>query len=342
MVRGGALHWPLRIGLMALCAVAPWLAGPWYALAVLLALPMLRALLDAMREYLTARVCVVGGCLCAALLLPAWAQPAIALWGAGLLAMSLMHIPSGLRTMLANALLAIATAMLTLALIAARLDEALIPGLAQAMVDLIDGSRNSAELLLQAYQAGLARLEGGMSQSPAVQFFNLFVYIPSDVRVQLLYSLRASLEALLQSYLPQGVISFVMLTALLPALAAEGYLHSRGRASDLPPFTRWYMPRRLATGATVMLLLGLLPSLAPSALITYLGALGSALGSWAWALQGACSLAAMLKARGMQPFTYGLFIALAATAAPIVLFLIGCYDQFRDPRMLRGTHDETI
>ena len=78
MVRGGAGNWPLRLVLVACCAAVPWFAGPWYTLVVVLALPVLRALLDAMRERWTARVCVAGAYVAGGFLLPEWLWPAVA------------------------------------------------------------------------------------------------------------------------------------------------------------------------------------------------------------------------------------------------------------------------
>lgn len=120
MVRGGAGNWPLRLVLVALCAVVPWLAGPWYALAAMLALPVLRALLDAIHERFTAWICIAGACVSAALLLPGWLWPAMAAWGVGLVTMSALRLPAGSKTIYAGAALATGTGILALALAAVR------------------------------------------------------------------------------------------------------------------------------------------------------------------------------------------------------------------------------
>lgn len=341
MVLGGALLWPLRIGLIACCAMMPWFAGPWYAAAVLLALPIFRVLLDAMHEHAVARLCVLGGCLCAALLLPRWLWPVIAVWGVGLLVMSVLHVRPGARTILSGALLAVVTSMLGLALALTQSGGQLIPWLAQALVDLIDRSPSSATLLLNAYQSGLARLEGTMALVPALRLFNTII-IPADVRLQLLYSLRTSIESLLRAYLPRGVVIWVLLTALIPALVAEGCLRSRGRQSDLPPFDQWYLPRELSNGVFVMLLLGLLPYLTDTAVLVYLGTMCYTLGSWACMLQGASLMICRMTERGAKPVTCALLAAVLMALLPLALFFLGCYDQFRDPRHLRGSRDETI
>ena len=341
MVRGGAGNWPLRLVLVALCAVVPWFAGSWYALVVLLALPVLRALLDAMHERPTVWICIAGACVSAALLLPGWLWPAAALWGAGLIAMSVLRVPAGSKTILAGAVLAAGTGILTLTLATVRFDGQLIPSMAQGIVDLVDQHPNSAAMLLSAYRSGLARLEGEHALVPALQFLGIII-IPADVRLQLLYSLRTSLETMLRNGLPTWLVGWMLLTALLPVLALEGSLRSRGRHSDLPPLERWYLSDRMAAAAGVMLLISLLTYLSASAPIRYLGAMCGTLGYWAWATQGASSLLSVLTARRMRPLFRGLAIALIVALVPLALVLLGCYDQFRDPRHLRGSRDETV
>lgn len=338
-MRDGALIWPLRIGLAACCAVVPWFAGPWCAVAVLLLLPVLRALLDAMRERWTARVCVLGGCLCAGLMLPRWLLPAILLWGLGLLAMSLWRVPCGSRTMRASALHGALTGVVLLGLAVWRTGGQLVPELAQALVDWVDHHPNSATMLLNAYQMGLARLEGEMALIPALRIFQAIV-IPPAVRRELLYSLRASLETLLQMNLPRWMMGWLLLTALLPALAAEGYLRGRRRRSDLPPLSMWHIPDGWVAGVVVMLLMSFLPYLTASPVLCSLGELCSTLGYWAYAAQGASLLVSMLIARGMRPPLIGALVALGVTVLPLVLFFLGGYDQLSDPRHLRASRQD--
>ncbi|MCH5287971.1 MAG: hypothetical protein J1E43_11140 [Christensenellaceae bacterium] len=341
MVRGGAVIWPLRIGLTACCALLPWLAGPWYALVMLLALPILRALLDASHERLTAWLCVAGGCISAALLLPRWLWPAVAVWGLGLLTMSFLRVAPGKATIRSGAMLAAVTGISVLALSSLHFEGQMISALAQEAIDAIDRHPNSAAMLLSAYQAGLARLEGDLALVPALRLFNI-VIMPQAVRMQLLYSLRFTIETVLQAYLPRWLVGWMLLTALVPALAVEGCLYGRGKHSDLPAPSRWYLPGRLAAGMMVMLLLSFLPYLTQSPALGYLGAMCGTLGYWAWAAQGASTLAYLLTGHGFRPLTCGLLIALGVTVLPLVLFLLGCYDQLCDPRLLRGSRSETI
>ena len=338
-MRGGALIWPLRIGLVACCAVAPWFMEPWCVVVLLLALPVLRALLDAMRERLTARACVLGGCLCAGLTLPRWVLPVIILWGTGLLAMSLLRVPCGSRTIRASVLHGLATGVTLLALLVWRMDGLLVPGLAQALVDWVDRSPNSVKLLLSAYQIGLSRLEGQLALVPALRIFQA-VIIPPAVRQELLYSLRTSLESLLQLYLPRWMMGWLLLTALLPALAAEGYLHSRRRRSDLPPPTQWHIPEGWAVAVLLMLLMSFLPYLTNSPVLICMGEMCSTLGYWAYAIQGAALLTAVLAKRRASPLLIGAIVALGVTVLPLVLFFLGGYDQLSDPRQLRGAHQD--
>lgn len=339
-MRGDAMVWPLRIGLVALCAVVPWLAGPGYVIALLLALPVLRALLDGMREHWVARVCVLGGCAAAVPLVPPWLISAVVVWGLGLLAMSLLPVPPGRRTIRASAVHAVCTAVTALALASARWGGSLISGLAQTLIDRIDASPNSAITLLSAYRLGLARLEGDLALIPTLGFFNPAI-LP-DVRQQLLFSLRTSLETLLQAYIPRGVMTWMLLTALLPALAAECYLRSRNRRSDLPSPRLWHIPNRMTSGITLLLLLGLLPYVSGSPVLGLAGTMCNTLALGACAVQGASFLADFLARRSIRPLLCGLIVALITAMLPTALFFFGIYDQFLDPRHLRGSQDETV
>ena len=339
-MRGGVFNWPLRLGLIACCAVVPWFLSPGYTVALLMALPILRALLDAMHEYPLSRLCVLCASVCAAWLFPAWLRPVLILWGGGLIAMSLTHVRTGSRTILASLALAVAALLLTLALTLPRSGGPFVPWAAQAIVDAIDRHPNSPAILLNAYQAGLARLEGNQALIPALRLGNLLIISP-DTRLQMLYSLRTSLEILLAAWLPQSIVGWLLAMALLPALAAEAVLRLRGRSSDLPPLSRWYLPREMATGVVVMMALGFLPYLTDQPLLVGLGEMCYALGYWVCALQGAALMIHLMLGRGMKPLLCGLFVLLVMTMLPLALFFLGGFDQFRDPRHLRGPRDET-
>ena len=338
-MRGGVFNWPLRLGLIALCAVVPWCVTPWYTLALLMTLPVLRAALDAIHEHWLSRACFLSGCLCAALLLPAWLRPTIILWGAALMAMSVTHVRAGTRTILVSLALAVSALIVTLAVTLPRAGGQIIPWLAEAVVDQIDRHPNGSAILLNAYQLGLARLEGKQALLPALTLGNA-VIIAGDTRLQMLYSLRTSLEALLKSLLPQGMVCWALLMALLPALTAEGVLHLRGRRSDLPPLSRWYLPRQMTTGVVVMMVLGFLPYLTDAPVPAQLGEMCYALGYWAIVLQGVSLTIFLMSGRGVKPPLCALIIVLVILALPLALFFLGGFDQVRDPRHLRGSRDD--
>ena len=340
-MRGSARKWPLRLGLTACCVLLPWLAGPWYAAVMLMALPVLRALLDGFQERPTAVICVAGGCVAGGFLLPEWLWPAVALWCTGLLAMSAVGVRPGKATIFSGAALAAAETVMLAALLYGHYAGQVIPGLAEVAVDWVDGHASGTEMLLMAYQTGLARLEGELALAPVLRLFGTVV-MPPEMRVQLLYSLRGTLEVLLQSALPEWLVGWMLLAALLPALALEGCLYARGRRSDLPPASQWYLPGRLAVGAALMLMLGLLPLLSQSAVMSCLGGLCGTLGYWALAAQGASVLVSILSRRGVSPVACGALVVLGVVALPLVLFLLGGFDQLCDPRHLRGSRNETV
>ena len=339
-MRGGVFNWPLRIGLIACCAAVPWVLSPWYTVALLMALPILRAMLDTLHEHVLSRICVASAGIVGGLLLPEWLWPVVALWSACLIAMSFIHLRVGSRTILASLALALAALFMALGLTLPRSGGSFVPWAAQAIVDAIDRHPSSSALLLNAYQLGLARLEGQQALLPALRFGS-FLIIPPDTRLQMLYSLRTSLEMLLTGLLPQAIICWLLAMTLLPALASEAILRLRGRSSDLPPLSRWHLPPEMATGAVVMMVLGFLPYLTNQPTLVGLGEMCYALGYWLFALQGAALMIARLLSRGMKPLLCGLLVLLVMAMLPLVLFFLGGFDQFRDPRHLRGPRDET-
>ena len=340
-VRGGARMWPLRLVLAVCCVLLPWLAGPWYAAVMLMALPVLRALLDGVQERLTTAVCVVGGCVSAALMLPGWLWPAVAVWAFGLMAMSAAGVRPGQATIRSGAMLAAAETVALAALLYGHYDGQVIPGLAERAVGWVDGHASGSEMLLMAYQTGLARLEGDLTLAPALRLFGSVV-MPPEMRLQLLYSLRGTLETLLMSALPEWLVGWMLLVALLPALALEGSLYGQGRRSDLPPVSLWYLPGRYAVGTALMLMMGMLPLLTKSPVWACLGGLCGTLGYWLLAVQGASVLVSILSRRRVSAVACGALVALGVVALPLALFLLGGFDQVCDPRHLRGSRNETI
>ena len=90
----------------------------------------------------------------------------------------------------------------------------IVSGLAQAACDYVDRSPDSTELLLRAYSAGYARLEGTAALAPAVRLMGTVV-IPAETRIQMLYSLRVSLEEILPTLLCSAVVYHTALTVVL-------------------------------------------------------------------------------------------------------------------------------
>lgn len=99
------------------------------------------------------------------------------------------------------------------------------------------------------------------------------------------------------------------------------------------------MPRGMAMAASLMLLGRLLPFLTATA-AAYFGALCGALGYWAWVLQGASTLLYLMKKRGAQPAVRALVVALGILVFPPALLLLGCWDQFWDPRRPGSADDD--
>lgn len=105
----------------------------------------------------------------------------------------------------------------------------LMTGLAERIVQLIGESSRCDEILLGAYQAGYVGLEGKLALLPALRVGSLTV-MTQEVRLQLLYGLRTTVEYALESLIPQLMVMLPAVTALLCAAVPDRWLKRRGNA----------------------------------------------------------------------------------------------------------------
>lgn len=322
-MRDDPLVGTLRVGVIACCVVLPWLTGPWCAAAVLLALPVIQAMLGAMRERFVARVCVLGAWVAGMCLLPAGFRPVVALWCAGQMVVGLTGW-EGRRLMIANAALAVLTEALALLLADLSWKDPIIPTLAQMAVDWVDYSPQSAAWLLNAYQAGLARLPSDLAMVPAVRVFQAII-IPPETRLQLLYSLRASLESILYASLPSWLMAGVLCSALIPSLISEACLRGRGRHSDLPALEDWRMTAKQSAVTAVLMLGGILPLLTEQPVLVMMGMMSGFLGFWGYAVRGAVYLYGSLLAWREHSALRWILPVLLLLVFPLGLILYGIF-----------------
>lgn len=339
-------------GLARCVGLAAALALPWalfgktaVAVEALLAWP-LAAVLQVSWGFAAALapVAVAAMALVACPVIPAWLA---VLWG-GLGALGVCLRPRSIRVWIGcwAGLSLTAAGAAALALHLAYGQQQAAYGLAETVIRWIDQSPRGTELLLNAYQAGLASLEGKLAMLPALRWGAVTV-MTQEVRQELLYSLRTNAEDLLTVWLPRGAVYGAGLTALACVLLPSEALRRRGvprqgaeRALLLPPMEKWRMPRLLGAAALCLCLCGLLPVPQTPALRD-LQMMLSALGTLAFRAQGICLMLYLMRRAGMRKPLRGLWALLAAVFLPSLATLAGLADQFLPLRERGDDSNET-
>ena len=255
-------------------------------------------------------LCLLTGGLGLALF-PRWLTPAVALWCAFSIALTLFRRKDALGSIMLWLLLSLCEAMLVLALCAGHWNGDFYGGVTDAVIRRLESSPHLNEYLVQAVQFGLARYDG---PAPALSILG-YVAIPDHARQQLLLSLRLSLRELLESYLPSAVGRVPLLISLLAGGLPELIRYQRRGLCDLPPFTEW----RIGPSGRLCLLLSALTlgilSLDESVLALAMLRIGWAALSLVLQLNGFSALCWSLRRRGLG---WG-----ACCALGIVMFLLG-------------------
>lgn len=331
------MRWVLRGGSIVLAAGIPLLADVPGALVLLLILPMAVECCRTAGEKPACCAAVAAfcaGCCCA---IPAMALPALAWCGAGL-GMSLIGGEHPQRRGLAWA--GLCTAMLCGLLVWMNFhyEGQVFAGLAEDAAAWVNARDDAGDILLRCYQLGLSRLEDDLQ--PVVNLLGMLV-MTQQVRLELLYSLRTSLESLLTSLLPQVIVAWVLMTAVLTAALPDVVRRKRGQKGKLSPFGEWQLTvgqRRGLNG----LALGYLLSLAATSAVTVLvGNLCAAVFHYAYMLLGLAVMEGITKRYGTARLLRRLWMGACLVLAPVILVILGIADGAFDLRKLRrSTEDE--
>lgn len=315
-------------------AALPWALGWPGAAALMLLLPPVTEGFRASDERWTATA-LSAALATAALLFPGWIRPAVALWCALCAAFPWLPARRLSRRALCWTGATAAEVVLLLAMLCDHFDGRMIPGLAQAMTDAVDQAPDSARKLLTAYQLGLSRLTGEQKLLPAVSLLGQII-IPADTRLQMLYSLRLSLEMLLESLLPQLAVWAIGLPPVAVLLAAGWTLRRRSLACDVPGPSAWRLTGAARYAALVLLALGVLQFLTENPVACFMSRLGMALFSALYMTLGVCVLWGLSRRRAG---TVALLAAVTALA-PSIMTMVGLADQVLDLRRLRPRRDD--
>ena len=210
----------------------------------------------------------------------------------------------------------------------------IVNGLAQAACDYVDRSPDSTELLLRAYSAGYARLEGTAALAPAVRLMGTVV-IPAETRIQMLYSLRVSLEEILPTLLCSAVVYHTALTVVLSTVLPDWLKRKKGEQGEFAPMERWYMPRRMGAAVFALCIGWVMAMMAQEGIGAYLGWLCGDVFRAAFILQGICWMQWMGKRMGIRSTVRNIWSVILSVVMPLIPMIMGMIDQRRDARHLR-------
>ena len=303
-------------------------------IAWMLLLPLMAALLEENSgRVAAAAVCVAAG-MAAGLVLPADALPAALTWCAGTLAVVCVPARNRLVRPILWAALCTITWFITLATLMRLTGGHTVNGLAQGICDLINAQPERDTILVNAYNMGLSRVDNPNTVIPSVRMMSSVV-LRDEIRLQLLYSLRVTMEETLPTLLCDVVVYHTALTTLLSVLLPDWQRRKKGKEGIFPPLDQWFMPRPLGRGVFALLIVWLIAFLSNNGLMHYLGALCSDVFRAAFMLQGICFLQWLGKRIGIRVIMRNIWSVVLAVLIPIVPILMGVFDQQRDARHLR-------
>lgn len=333
------MRWVLRGGCVALAAGVPLLTGLPGALVWMAVLPVAVECCRVMDERLTCAASIAAALLgCACALSSAVMVLLASLWCLVGLGMCLWRENDTWRRGLAWA--GVCAMMICVGLAWANIhgEGTVFSQLAERLVAWVDTRDDAAEILLRCYQMGFSRLEEDMQ--PVVNLLGL-LFMTQQVRLELLYSLRTTLEALLISLLPRALVAWVLLTAVLTAGLPDVLRRKRGLQGQLAPFAAWHLTdgqRFWLDGLALGYILSLVASTAEAALV---GELCAAVFHYVYMLLGLATMEGITKRYGTARPLRRLWMAACLVLAPVVLVILGIADGALDLRKLRrSTEDE--
>ena len=329
---GKKLIFPAALILLAVIAAA----GPSMLLLIslLILLPLAATLLVYSGGWAGAAAgCVAAGTACG-FVLPGDALPAALVWCAGCLAASCVPV----RKRLARPILWGGVCLVTWCVILATLlrltGGQTVNGLARGICDLINARPERDSLLINFYNMGLCHTGGAEVAIPSARVLGSVV-LDENVRLQMLYSLRVTLEERLPTLMCDIVVYHTALTTLLCTVIPDWRRRKKGERGIFPPMDQWFMPRNLGRAVFALLIGWLIAFLSGDGLMYYLGTLCADVFRAAFLLQGICFLQWLGKRMGIRTAMRTVWSVVLSVLVPIIPIIMGMFDQRRDARHLR-------
>ena len=303
------------------------------ALAGMLLLPVAAAMTGALSGWpVTAALCLLGAAGWRAF--PREALPLVLFWCIGHGVISCLPMKKRVLRPVLRAVICLASWGIGLLILQGVTGGQVIGGLARAACDYVDHSPDSTEILLRAYSAGYARLEGAEALVPAVRLLGN-VMIPEGSRAQMLLSLRVSIEEILPTLLCGAVVYHTALTVLLSTVLPDWRKRKTGREGEFAPMEEWYMPRRLGLAVFALCIGWVMALMAQDGVGAYLGWLCMDVFRAAFMLQGICWMQWMGKRMGIRSTVRNIWSVILSVVIPLIPMIMGMIDQRRDARHLR-------
>ncbi len=316
--------------LMVVIALAS-MAGIPFLLEALLLLPVASALLSYYCGWAgTAGVCAATAVACG-FVLPGAALPTALIWCAGNLAASCVPVRKPLLRPVLWCALCLVTWCAGLITLHQLTNGPVSVSLAQKVCDLINASPERDTILANAYSMGWCRAD---TLVPATRSMG-GVRLEEADRLQLLFSLRVTLEEMLPTFLCDALLYHTALTAFLCTILPDWRRRKNGQEGLLPTLDKWYMPRRMGRAVWALMIGWLVSLLSGDGVSGYLGTLCSDVFRIAFMLQGICFLQWLGKRMGIRSTMRNIWSVVLSVLAPIIPIIAGLIDQRRDARNLR-------
>ena len=310
------------------------LAGIPFLLAAMILLPVAASLLNYYCGWTgPAGVCAAAG-IAGILVFPTVAIPAVVIWSGGVFAAAYIPVKKPIMRPIIWGAVCLAAWCAGLISLSAATEGPIANGLAQRICDMTEASPEQNTILVNAYSMGYCRLEGTQGLIPAVRSMGNVV-IEEQTRLQMLYSLRVSLEETLPTALCDIVVFHTALTTLLCTVLPDWRRRRKGEKGLLPSLDQWYMPRRLGRAVALLLVGWLVSLMSGTGVAGYLGTLCMDVFRVAFMIQGICFLQWLGKRIGVRGAMRNLWSVVLSVLAPIIPIIMGIIDQRRDARHLR-------
>lgn len=329
--------WVLRIGCMAAAGVLPLLAGVPVAILLLLLVPVAAECCREADERLACGGAMAALCMACWYLLPGAAGAVALVWCIAAGGMLLNRERNAIRRGLTWAGIGMVILCMASVMLAQRYQGDLCEGLAGDMVNALAQRKDAGKVLLQCYQMGLCRLEDDMSV--VVRLLGPLA-VNGGVKREMLYSLRSTLADSLNALVPQAVMAWLMLTALLAAAVPDVVRRRMGLPGKLTPFGEWQLTNGVLGHLNVLVVIYLAVLLTDQPVLVMLGRLCGAAFQYTYMIFGLAVMEGISKRHGMARLVRRIWMAACILFAPFILLILGVVDHRLDLRRLRHSTDD--